>query len=463
MEYDVLVLGGGIIGCSVAYELSKYNLNIALIERDYDVIDDISSINSSIIYDGSETKDDITAYLEKEGIKLIEEACMKFNIKYEKVGAIRIANNAEEIKELNNMYTLALSRGISDISLINKEELIRLNKGLNKDISKALYSKEVTSINPYELAIAYGEVAVDNGVNFKFQEEVINVEEFSKKFLVTTNKNKLKCKIVIDTIIKGFYSKNEDNTKEKKDKEYITYFMIDKEAGNEINNIIIKKYKEAMVCFNISYGKDIFFGLVKSNRSINRSEVVNYCSEILPNINEKNIINIFSEEYEDSMIIDYKDMDKGYIKVTGNNYSKMTLAPAISKIISEAISKQLKVNYKKDFIDKRREVFRFRDMSREEVNEVVKIDKRYGKIICICNQVTEGEIVDCIRRPLGARTVEGIRKRTGAGLGPCYGAYCSRKIIKILAKELDIKPSDVIKDSANSKFWLNRIKEFEEV
>ena len=102
-------------------------------------------------------------------------------------------------------------------------------------------------------------------------------------------------------------------------------------------------------------------------------------------------------------------------------------------------------------------------MSNKERNEIINIDNRYGNIICVCNQVSEGEIIDCIRRPLGARTVEGIRKRTGAGLGCCYGAYCSRKIIKILAEEMNINPTEVVQDEKNSKLWTNRIKEFDQV
>ena len=172
---------------------------------------------------------------------------------------------------------------------------------------------------------------------------------------------------------------------------------------------------------------------------------------------------MFIEKYEDSMVIDYNALDEGYIKLTGSNYSKMTLTPAIAKNIVESIAKNLNVKRKKNFIDKRREVYCFRRMNDEERNEIIKIDKRYGNIICACNQVSEGEIVDCIRRPLGARTVEGIRKRTGAGLGSCYGSYCSRKIIKILANEMGIKPTDVVQDEKNSKVWVGRIKEYNEV
>lgn len=464
MDYDVLVLGGGIVGCSVAYELSKYNLNIAVIERDYDVIDDISSINASIIYDGSEAKNEDITQLEIKGQKLIEEACKKYKVKINRVGSLRIATNGDnkEIDKIEDMYKKATDRKVQDVNLIEDEKQIRDLAGLeNLKANKALYSKNVSVLNPYELAIAYGEVAADNGVIFRFQEEVNNIEKTAKNFKVTTNRNKFNCKVVIDTISSNFIT--DVNTKQiEKDKKYVTY-LIANNVGKKVNKIILNKVEPGVLLFNVpNETEDLILG-IKANKVLNKKEALGYCQKLYPSLNLKNIVNMFIEKYEDSMVIDYNALDEGYIKLTGSNYSKMTLTPAIAKNIVESIAKNLNVKRKKNFIDKRREVYCFRRMNDEERNEIIKIDKRYGNIICACNQVSEGEIVDCIRRPLGARTVEGIRKRTGAGLGSCYGSYCSRKIIKILANEMGIKPTDVVQDEKNSKVWVGRIKEYNEV
>ncbi|HEY5524200.1 MAG TPA: (2Fe-2S)-binding protein, partial [Clostridium sp.] len=99
----------------------------------------------------------------------------------------------------------------------------------------------------------------------------------------------------------------------------------------------------------------------------------------------------------------------------------------------------------------------------DERNEIISLDKRYGNIICLCNQVTEGEIVDSIRRPLGARTLQGIKRRTGAALGNCHGSFCVRKMVNILAREMDKRPTEIVEDSKDSKIWIGRIKEFDEV
>ena len=132
-------------------------------------------------------------------------------------------------------------------------------------------------------------------------------------------------------------------------------------------------------------------------------------------------------------------------------------------MLCDTISSNLNCRLKKNFIDKRREFYRFREVDRNEMNEVINLDKRYGKIVCMCNNVSEGEIVDSIRRPLGARTVKGVKRRTGAGFGNCHGAYCNEKIIQILSRELDRKLTDIVDDSKNSNIISGRIKEFKDI
>ena len=470
MDYDVLVLGGGIIGCAVAYELSKYNLNIAVIEMEYDIADDVSFVNTSIVYDGSETSNNVMAGLEYIGNILLEDLCEKFNVPFKRIGSLRVVNDDNGVVKLGEMYERAIRRGIDGVYLVEPDEVYEIEPNINTSIKKGLYSQNVAIVAPYDLAIAYAEVASDNGVNFRLEEEVLTIQNITKGFKVVTNKNKFSCKVVINTIANEIYI-NEKGIVEEKDTENdinsfknMSYILLDDNYENKLERIVTKTFdKDTFVVSTPVLNGGSLVG-IKSIEKTSLDDNLNYASKLLKNLNKGNINNLFRESYDkDSIVVDEQQIDKGYISVIGTHYGKVTLAPAIAKMLCDTISSSLNCKLKKNFIDKRREFYRFREMNRNEINEVIKLDKRYGKIICMCNNVSEGEIVDSIRRPLGARTVKGVKRRTGAGFGNCHGSYCNERIIQILARELDKKITDIVDDSKNSNIISGRIKEFKEI
>ena len=470
MDYDVLVLGGGIIGCAVAYELSKYNLNIAVIEKEYDIADDVSFVNTSIVYDGSETSNNVMAGLEYIGNILLEDLCEKFNVPFKRIGSLRVVNDDNGVVKLGEMYERAIRRGIDGVYLVEPDEVYEIEPNINTSIKKGLYSQNVAIVAPYDLAIAYAEVASDNGVNFRLEEEVLTIQNITKGFKVVTNKNKFSCKVVINTIANEIYI-NEKGIVEEKDTENdinsfknMSYILLDDNYENKLERIVTKTFdKDTFVVSTPVLNGGSLVG-IKSIEKTSLDDNLNYASKLLKNLNKGNINNLFRESYDkDSIVVDEQQIDKGYISVIGTHYGKVTLAPAIAKMLCDTISSRLNCKLKKNFIDKRREFYRFREMNRNEINEVIKLDKRYGKIICMCNNVSEGEIVDSIRRPLGARTVKGVKRRTGAGFGNCHGSYCNERIIQILARELDKKITDIVDDSKNSNIISGRIKEFKEI
>ena len=470
MDYDVLVLGGGIIGCAVAYELSKYNLNIAVIEKEFDIADDISFVNTSIVYDGSETSNNVMAGLEYIGNILLEDLCEKFNVPFKRIGSLRVVNDDNGVIKLQEMYERAIRRGIDGVYLIEPEEVYEIEPNINAEVKKGLYSQNVAIVAPYDLAIAYAEVAFDNGVNFRLEEEVLTIQNVTKGFRVVTNKNKFSCKVVINTIANEIYINEKGVVEEKESDDEInsfknmSYILLDDTYENKLERIVTKTFdKDTFVVSTPVLNGGSLIG-IKSIEKTSLDGNLQYASKLLKGLNKSNINNLFRESYDkDSIVVDDEKINKGYISVIGTHYGKVTLAPAIAKMLCDTISSNLNCKLKKNFIDKRREFYRFREMDRSEINEVIKLDKRYGKIVCMCNNVSEGEIVDSIRRPLGARTVKGVKRRTGAGFGNCHGAYCNEKIVQILSRELDRKITDIVDDSKNSNIVSGRIKEFKDI
>jgi L-2-hydroxyglutarate oxidase LhgO len=410
------------------------------------------------------------AGLEYIGNILLEDLCEKFNVPFKRIGSLRVVNDDNGVIKLREMYERAIRRGIDGVYLIEPDEIYEIEPNINDEVKKGLYSQNVALVAPYDLAIAYAEVAFDNGVNFRLEEEVLTIQNVTKGFRVVTNKNKFSCKVVINTIANEIYI-NEKGVVEEKDSEdgvnsfkNMSYILLDDNYENKLERIVTKTFdKDTFVVSTPVLNGGSLIG-IKSIDKTSLDDNLRYASKLLKGINKGNINNLFRESYDkDSIEIDDEKIEKGYISVIGTHYGKVTLAPAIAKMLCDTISSNLNCKLKRNFIDKRREFYRFREMNKDEINEVIKLDKRYGKIVCMCNNVTEGEIVDSIRRPLGARTVKGVKRRTGAGFGNCHGAYCNEKIVQILSRELDRKITEIVDDSKNSNIVSGRIKEFKEI
>ena len=464
MDYDVLILGGGIVGCAAAYELSKFSLNIALIEKDHDIADDVALVNSAIIYDGSETNDTLMSKLERMGSELMPEITSKFNVPYKKCGYLLVAEDEKNEEIIQKIYENDVAKGYSNIKILDGDEVRKMEPELKLNARKALYNKNFAVTLPYDLAISYGEVAFDNGVNFKLDEEVLDIKRINKGYRVITNKNRFTCHIVVNTTPNEDYSVDiaEKLHKEKTDMDYL---LVNGNVKSKVSNIVQSiggDSGEFSIVPNIQESAVIS---LKSAANRDYDETIKRISNVLGYIGEDEIKTYRKDGlYRDSMIIDDSLIHEGYIKVVGKHYGLVAMTPAIAAIISETIKDNNKnCVLKKNFFDKRRDFIRFKDMDVDEINELIKVNKDYGKIVCSCGLVTEGEIVDAIRRPLGARTIEGIRRRTGAMAGSCGGAKCLLDIARILSRETGKGMLDIVKDSKNSKLVVSRIKEFDEM
>lgn len=456
MDYDVLILGGGILGCSIAYELSKYSLNIALIEKEYDIANDVFPINTSIVFDGIESPNDNLGLLESEGNKFLDDLSSKFNVPFRRINSIFLPLDKSNEKVINKVYNNSLKRNLEGIEL---KENISL---YNIDRNKAVVSKNTAIISQYDLAISYGEIAFENGVKFKLEENVIDIQKISNGYKVITNKNKFKCRMVINTTPYNYsIDSNDILIKSNNDNKNVRYLFIDKKFN--LQHILFLLDDDSAVIITPTFENNTMIAVYgKDDNKIDH--LMSIVSNLIGEIDKRYIRNFYENSfYDDNIIIDDSKVNRGYIKILGKNYAMISMTPYISKKVCDIIINKIKCKPNKDFKDKRRDFYRFRDLSDEERTNIININKKYGKIICNCNMITEGEIIDCIRRPLGARTLEGIKRRTGAAYGECQGSNCIHKIITILARETNKSVQEIVNDSKNSKILLNRIKEFDNI
>ncbi len=237
MDYDVLILGGGIVGCAAAYELSKFSLNIALIEKDHDIADDVALVNSAIIYDGSETNDTLMSKLERMGSELMPEITSKFNVPYKKCGYLLVAEDEKNEETLQKIYENDVAKGYSNIQILDGDEVRKMEPELKLNARKALYNKNFAVTLPYDLAISYGEVAFDNGVNFKLDEEVLDIKRINKGYRVITNKNRFTCHIVVNTTPNEDYSVDIAE-KLHKERTEMDYLLMNGNVKSRVSNIV---------------------------------------------------------------------------------------------------------------------------------------------------------------------------------------------------------------------------------
>ncbi|MFL0251290.1 NAD(P)/FAD-dependent oxidoreductase [Clostridium neuense] len=462
MDYDVLILGGGIVGCSIAYELSKYSLNVSIIEKELDIGNDVSETNASLIFDGMEIDNDLNYYMEYYGNRNMRDITRNFNVPFKRFKSVIFEENSIENKNfIEKMYARSIRRGIKGIQKVSGNNL-KFGLDTKINFNKAIISKNWGVICPYDLSIAYGEIAFDNGVNFRLGEKVVEIKKISKGFKVTTTKNKFTCKFVINTIPDDDYKLGSKIKKNSHKNNNAKCFLINKKFKFKDIAVILGEDEERIFIYPNFNGETVAYVITKNE--ISYEEAFEKLQNRFPAINHNYINNSYNKQFfNDRIIIDDKLISKGYIKIDGKNYGTVTMTQFIANTIRKMVIENIPSKLKKDFYGKRREIYRFRDMTNEERKNLININPKYGKIICLCNQVTEGEIIDSIRRPLGARTIDGIRKRTGVMKGDCCGSYCMSKVISILANETNKDITEILEKSDGSNMIMSRIKQFNEI
>ena len=463
---DIIVIGAGVVGCSIARELSKYNLDVLVVEKNSDVSEGISKGNSGIVHAGYNEKiGTLKAKLNIEGNKIFDDLSRDLQFPFKRNGAFILAFSDEEMKTLESLKENGEKLGVEGLEILTREEALNIEPNLNKEIVGVLNVKTSGIVSPYEMTIALAENAAENGVEFKLNSKVTNIEKISEGYKVTLNNKELVSgKIIINASgLEGAFLNNlVSMSKREINPVKGEYCLFDKVAGAMINKTLFqvpsKLSKGVLVTptaeGNLLVGPNAVEGKTLETSREGIDEILDKSKKSLEELPVARILNTFSgirpKTKGGDFIIEEVEDAKNFINVIGIDSPGLTAAPAIGVYVVNMIKERLALVEKKNFKKTREKIVRFAELSLEEKNKLIKEKPAYGHMICKCEFVTEGEIVEAIHRPIKALTVDAIKRRTRASMGGCQGIGCTLTISKILSRELGIDISDINKNSEGS-------------
>ncbi|WP_415299076.1 NAD(P)/FAD-dependent oxidoreductase [Clostridium perfringens] len=463
---DIIVIGAGVVGCSIARELSKYNLDVLVVEKNSDVSEGISKGNSGIVHAGYNEKiGTLKAKLNIEGNKIFDDLSRDLQFPFKRNGAFILAFSDEEMKTLESLKENGEKLGVEGLEILTREEALNIEPNLNKEIVGVLNVKTSGIVSPYEMTIALAENAAENGVEFKLNSKVTNIEKISEGYKVTLNNKELVSgKLIINASgLEGPFLNNlVSMSKREINPVKGEYCLFDKVAGAMINKTLFqvpnKLSKGVLVTptaeGNLLVGPNAVEGKTLETSREGIDEILDKSKKSLEELPVARILNTFSgirpKTKEGDFIIEEVEDAKNFINVIGIDSPGLTAAPAIGVYVVNMIKERLDLVEKKNFKKTREKIVRFAELSLEEKNKLIKEKPAYGHMVCKCEFVTEGEIVEAIHRPIKALTVDAIKRRTRASMGGCQGIGCTLPISKILSRELGIDISDINKNSEGS-------------
>lgn len=465
---DIVIIGAGVIGCSIARELSKYNLDVAVIDKNQDISEGISKANSGIIHGGyNEKKGTLKAKLNLEANKIIEFLSEELEFSFKRNGSLVLAFNEDEFKKLKQLKSNGEELGINELEILGKSEVLDLEENINDDVVGALHVKNSGIVSPYEMTLAFAENACENGVDFLLGYEVTDIKKCEDSYtLIINDKESIEAKIIINAagLVGAFLNNLVSETKYEIEGVKGEYYLLDKTAGELCKKTLFQVPSDLSkgILVTPTVDGNLLIGPnaipsddedVKTTRE-GIDEIIEKSKKTMKKIPFAKVLNTFSGirpkvKTKDFIIEEARDA-KNFINVIGIDSPGLTCAPAIANYVIDLIKDGIKLEEKTNFKPHRTKMIRMSKLSIEEKNKLIAENPAYGKMICKCEFVTEGEIIDSIKRPLGARTLDGVKRRTRAMMGGCQGIGCMIPISDILSRELDIDISEVNKDIESS-------------
>ena len=467
--YDVVIIGCGVVGAATAYRLARYRLHTLVLEANNDVANATTKANSAILHAGYDPEPGTKmAALNVEGNRMALDICRKLDVPVRQTGSMVLAFAPEQLPHLQMLYDRGVANGVPGLELLSGDAARALEPNLSGAVCGALLASSAAVVDPWGLALAMIEVAVQNGVELRRSAPVTGIRpKEGGGFVLATPKGEVETRFVVNAagvdadrvhrLLEPIPWQTRPNRGE--------YYLLDKSEGGRVSRVIFQcpgpEGKGVLVAptvhGNLIVGPNAEpvtdrrdLGNTAAGLAFVKARAVQSVPSIRFGENIRNFSGIRANTDQSDFLIQWSENHPGFLDLAGIKSPGLTSAPAIGKLAADMLGEAgLPLAEKPDFIDERH-VVRFRHASPAEKAALIAKDPRYGRVICRCETITEGEILDAIHSPVGATTVNGVKRRCNAGMGRCQGGFCGPRVQAILARELGVSPTEILMDQAGS-------------
>lgn len=475
--YDVCIIGAGVSGCAIARELSKYEGKFCVLEKCEDVCCGTSKANSAIVHAGFDAAEgSLMARLNVQGNQMMEQLAKDLDIPFRRNGSLVVCLNETDLPKLRQLYDKGVKNGVEGLQMLSGSQARALEPNLSEQTAGALYAPTAGIVCPFLLTIALAENAAVNGVDFQFDTQVQKIRREDGYFTIETNQGIRQSRYVVNAA--GVYADQIHNMVSGR-KMKITarkgeYCLLDRSVGSHISHTIFTLptpmgkgvLVSPTVHGNLIVGPtaaDIEDKEGTNTTSQGLLELMTKAGMTVKDLPFRQVITSFAGlrahlDENEFVIEEAKDVPQ-FVDVAGIESPGLSSAPAIGVMVAKLLREKMGLLPKEHFTAKRKGIVNPADLSMEERNKLIREQPAYGTIVCRCESVTEGEIIDAVNRPLGARSLDGVKRRTRAGMGRCQSGFCSPKTMEIIDRELGIGMEHITKSGGGSAIVAGRTKE----
>ncbi len=473
--YDAVIVGGGAVGCAVARWLSRYRLRICLAERGEDVCVGTSKANSAICHAGFDAPiGSAKARFNVEGSRMMEALSLELDFPYRRCGALVLCFDEADIPRLEELKRRGERNGVEGLTVLDRASLRRQEPRVSPEAAAALYAPTSAIICPFGMTIALAENAAANGCEFRFDTEVRRIRREGGHFLLETNRGTLESRVVIAAA--GVYGDALHNqlceTKLTIVPRRGEYCLLDRRDGELVQHTIFQL--PSAMGKGVLVSPTVHGNLLVGPTAVDQEEkdctattaaglrrVAETAARSVPSLPMRDVITSFAglrahlTGGDDDFIVG--ESADGFFEAVGIESPGLSSAPAIGRYLAELAAAKLAAAEKDDFIPERRDIPRPREMDLAARQALIEKDPTYATVVCRCEQITEGEIREAIRR--GARSLDGVKRRVRAGMGRCQGGFCTPRVLELLHQELGVPMTELTKGGGESRLLAGRTKE----